>query len=82
MEQYSLLRLEGENGKHDDMAEIFVRRATLYSCMGDHRAAFLDSERRSIAIHARSTVLGMQADFVEVIQMFQHGLKMSRENVY
>ena len=38
--QSTATSVRGENGKHDDMAEIFVRRATLYSCMGDHRAAF------------------------------------------
>eukprot|EP00944_MAST-04C_sp_MAST-4C-sp1_P014459 g14459.t1 len=91
LEQYSLLllRLEGENGKHDDMAEIFVRRATLYSCMGDHRAAFLDS-KKAVSMRPSYTPAAFRAghaafklgNFVEAIQMFQHGLKMSRENVY
>ena len=47
VEQYSMLliRLEERNGNTDDIAEIFVRRATLYSCMGKHDQAYADAKK-------------------------------------
>tara|TARA_A100001015_G_C14768909_1_gene624406 strand:- start:16 stop:816 length:801 start_codon:yes stop_codon:yes gene_type:complete len=91
VEQYSMLliRLEERNGNTDDIAEIFVRRATLYSCMGKHDQAYADA-KKAVSLRPSYTPASFRAGhaafksgkFVEAIQMFQHGLKLSNENIY
>jgi len=91
VEQYSMLltRLEERHGSDDDVAEIYVRRATLYSCMGKHVEAYADS-KKAVEMRPSYTPASFRAghaafklgQFVDSIQMFQHGLKLSRENVY